>query len=168
MIDFPRRHPRGFTLLEIMLAVVILAVLAGMGVVLFRGIKSQKALEGSLSAIELCARTAYAGTLRDQRPWMVVFEKNRCAAYPIGGLPPEGVDLPSPAHQMEFEDDQLLLMKRVNWPDWKEIVIPEIWRFEPRSILEPVQVRIESPQGWIQGRFDPLTARVVDVEMEAN
>lgn len=146
---------------------LIVVVLATMGIVLFRGMKSQKALEGSFAAIESCARTAYAGVLRDQRPWMVVFEKNRCATYSVGGLPPEGVEMPPPVYQMEFKDGQTLLMKRTTWPDWKEVVVPEIWRFEPRSILEPIQVRLESPKGWIQGRFDPLTARIVDVEMEA-
>lgn len=165
----PRRARRaGFTLIEIMLAMLIVSILAGMGVVLFRGWKSQRALEDTMTGIESCGRIAYNGILQDQRPWMVVFEKRRCAAFNIGGLPPEDMPVPSPKYQIELEDDQVLLMKRTTWKDWKEIVVPEIWRFEPRAILEPIQVRIESKKGWIQGRFDPLTARLVDIEMQAD
>jgi hypothetical protein len=167
-----RTHKRasrpGFTILEIMLAVMVTAVVLTMGVVLFRGFKSQRALEDRMSAIEGLARTAYTGVLEDQRPWMVVFEKNRCGVFNIGALPPEDAPLPKPIRVVELDSGMKLFLKRTTWPEWKEIVVPEVWRFEPKSILEPILIRLESPKGFISGRFDPLTARLVDTEMEAN
>ena len=165
----PRSNPvrAGFTLLEIILAITIVVIISTMGIVMFRSWKSQKALEEALSGIETCARTAYGGILTDQRPWIVVFTKTRCAAYDTGALPEDERAFPPAKLSFKLDDDQTLFLKRANWPDWKEIVIPEAWRFEPRALLEPIEVRLESPKGWIQGRFNPLTARLDGVEMEA-
>ena len=162
-----RSRKAGFTLIEIMLAVAVTLVILTLGVVLFRGFKSQRALEDRMSAIEGLARTAYSGVLQDQRPWIVVFEKNRCGVFDIGALPPEDAPMPKPIRVAELDDDMRLFLKRTTWPEWKEIVVPEVWRFEPRSILEPILIRLETRKGFISGRFDPLTARLVDTEMEA-
>jgi len=42
-----------------------------------------------------------------------------------------------------------------------------VWRFDPNGLCEPITVKFEFPDGWIQQEYHPLTASVREEEMEA-
>lgn len=134
-------------------------------------VQAQRALEDRITAIEVCARMAHTGVLRDQEPWVVVFERSCCYVAPLSSgvtkTREEGAPPPRPVQRVEFKQDEVLYMKRTAWKEWLRVDVPEYWRFEPRAILEPIEIRIESDRGWVQARFDPLTARLDDMTMEA-
>jgi type II secretory pathway pseudopilin PulG len=160
----------GFTIIEIILALAIVIILVGIGGLALTGVNAQRALESRMSALENLARIAHTAVLRDQEPWLVIFEKTRAYAGPVSS----GVALnalqdpeaPRPLHVVEFDYDETLLIRRTAWKEFLRVDIPEIWRFAPRSLLEPIEIRVESDHGWVQARFDPLTARLEEMEME--
>jgi hypothetical protein len=43
----------------------------------------------------------------------------------------------------------------------------QVWRFDPNGLCEPITVKFEFPDGWIQQEYHPLTASVREEEMEA-
>jgi hypothetical protein len=43
----------------------------------------------------------------------------------------------------------------------------EVWRFDPNGLCEPITVKFEYPDGWIQQEYHPLSATVREEEMEA-
>ena len=161
----------GFTLIEIILAMGIAVILLGVGAMAISSVRAQRALEDRITSIEVCARIAHTGVLRDQSPWMVVFERSCCYVAPVSSgvtkTREEGAEPPQPAHMVKFAPDEVLFMKRTAWKEWLRIDVPEYWRFEPRAILEPIEIRIESDRGWVQATFDPLTARLQDMTLEA-
>jgi hypothetical protein len=44
---------------------------------------------------------------------------------------------------------------------------PLVWRFDPKGMCEPMGVKLEYPDGWIELEFHPLTAGIRDRTMEA-
>jgi len=162
-----RARRGGFTLLELILAISMVMLFLGLGAMAMRGWTGARALEDRLTAIEVCARMAHTSALRDQRPWVVIFFSNRVIAQPAGGGIAEnaGADA-SGRGVVRLEPDERLFMLRTGWKEPLFIEVPEVWRFEPRALVEPIEVRIESDRGWISGRFDSLTARLADTMME--
>ena len=158
----------GFTLIEILLCIAIIVVLLTLGSVAISSLNAQRYMQDKLSAIENCALLAHNGVLRDQEPWVVVFEHGGCSVGPMSrGLTKvreEGAEAPPSVQHVDFKGDEVLLMKRTAWKEWLRVDVPEFWRFEPRAIIEPIEIRLESAKrGNIQGRFDRLTARLNDV-----
>lgn len=138
---------------------------------MLNGVRAQRALEKRLSDIEMLARMAHTNVLRDQEAWLVVFEESRVylgqASGDVEAYLDEANSGVTAVKEVELDGDEDVFLKRTGWEEWLRVELPELWRFEPRAMLEPVEIRIQSKHGWIQGRFDPLTARVDDVLMEA-
>jgi hypothetical protein len=44
---------------------------------------------------------------------------------------------------------------------------PQVWRFDPNGICEPMSVRIDYDDGWMEMDFHPLSAGIRDSSMEA-
>lgn len=146
-----------------LLAIGLAVVFFGVSGLALQGWRGARALEDRMTAIEGVARVAQAAVLRDQRPWVVVFYSDRVVAMPAGTSIEDG---PSKAERMvRLADDEKLFMLRIGWKEPLQIEVPEVWRFEPRAMVEPIEVRVESPRGWIIGRFDSLTARLHDTEL---
>ena len=157
---------RGFTLLELVLAISLVVVFFGLGGLALQGWRGTRALEDRLSAIEMVARSAQTAVLQDQRPWVVVFTPDRVAALPAGSAPTDAVS--SRRLEVKLEADEKIYLRRIGSGAPEEVEEPQFWRFEPRALSEPIEIRVESSRGWISGTVDPLSGRMDEITMEVN
>lgn len=89
-----------------------------------------------------------------------------------GYLEEDAIDQPSDQAPVRdswtAEPEMMLSIKRWATSDWVPITqrSRHVWRFDPNGICEPVGLRVEVDESWIQVVFHPLTAAVAGMESE--
>jgi prepilin-type N-terminal cleavage/methylation domain-containing protein len=147
------RQPRGYTLLEIALVVAIIALIIGAAVPLTSGFTREQQLRDVVRDLLVFAKTARAEAMTTGRAAEVIFAKEGFALRRAGEEEPSEVRrLP---RGMRYVIQPFGMEKAVR-PDGQR------WIFQPTGLCEPVTVRVEADEAWMQVTFDALTAGLAD------
>ncbi|WP_226373644.1 pilus assembly FimT family protein [Luteolibacter ambystomatis] len=194
----PVRSPRdGFTLLEIVMVLAIVAMVIGGAVAMMVYSSSERQLRRASVDIEVMAKRARTIALLQQKPYAIVFMPGKIRLMPLAETTgvedslsssrgstrsshsaekPSEDDQPSPsaaAQQPVYDEipvnsDMTLNVRR--WASDKWLPMderrPQIWRFDPEGLCEPISVRLVYEESWIEDTFNPLTASIADSATE--
>jgi prepilin-type N-terminal cleavage/methylation domain-containing protein len=182
----PIGRASGFTLLEIVIVIAIIALLAGGAVAAMVYNSSKRKLQAAGAEIETLAKRARAVAILRQTPYALVFFEGRVRMQPlaeVGTDDPEmlaELDAAATAHgrtppvRDEFAVDPGMVLGLRRWGGDRWLVFDNprtgmVWRFDPDGLCEPVTIRIEIDDGksWLEQEYHPLTAAVRDFAMVA-
>jgi prepilin-type N-terminal cleavage/methylation domain-containing protein len=197
MISAARANKRpsgGFSLLEIVIVLAIASmVMAGaIGVMVLTS--SERELKQTSSDIEVLAKRARMTAMLQQRPYALVFQPGMVRLMPLADLTGSNDNISRTAgskrsshssRREESEDpvnyvasvyDQMIIDGAISlslrrWASDQWIPMderrPQVWRFDPDGICEPITMRLANNQNsWIENSFHPLTASVSDTSAE--
>lgn len=166
----------GFTLLEIVVVLVLIAVLAGGAIGVMINSADERALKNSSGEIEALAKRSRTVAALQQRPYALEFFENRVRMMPLAEAVIEPVEREKAAAMIELsgnqngtvhaewatKGDMRMLVRR--WASDTWIPIDEksrqVWRFDPEGFCEPVGVRLEIGKSWMEMEFHPLTGGI--------
>lgn len=179
--------PAGFTLLEVILAIILIGIIVGVGAAFSFSSQSKRKIVTATSRVEAMASRGHAMAILHQKPFWLRFEPGRVvlAGADIRPALPEDEDgNPSEAWEEQetgmetvydtFETEAEIGLRR--WgakpDDW---FFPEVtptgftstsWNFQSSGLCEPVSLRVELEESWVEMHMHPLTARVDEEDME--
>jgi prepilin-type N-terminal cleavage/methylation domain-containing protein len=170
----PRRRAPGFTLVEIVITLSIVAMLIAMALGSTITLSHTRALEEPMSKVQEFAKKARNLAILEQRPYMVEIMPHSVALFSLVSTSgaTAGVfgaaEAAAPKGRLdfyEFDPDVVLSVRR-----WRasEFAPPgrQIWVFERSGLCEPLAVRAESANGFIEVSFNALDAHVEDKASE--
>ncbi|MDB6006782.1 MAG: hypothetical protein JWR15_3769 [Prosthecobacter sp.] len=129
---------RGFTLLEIIVAMSLTLLIIGIAIPNVSGVIAEDKLRRAAAVIETTARQNMLQALNSQQTVRMV--------------------LSAVAFGTTDEFSGMLLVRRFGESAFRKPKRGEAWEFSPSGICEPIEVRISGPAGQIEMGFDPLTA----------
>jgi prepilin-type N-terminal cleavage/methylation domain-containing protein len=152
----------GFTLLEICIALSIIAVLIGLCTPAFSGWLSEERLREPARHLEQLARTARTRAIDTQKSWVVVIHPSGLNLVPAENeILSDAAKADDPDIEMPIPDGVTVATKA--WGDDNFSSLAEVkWIFRPDGLCEPLTVRFTRGQSEIALRFDPLTADVAE------
>ena len=183
----------GFTLLEMVIVIAIIAVMTGGVVSLMVYNTSKKKLQRTGGEVEAFAKRARAIAILRQTPYALEFHNGTVRLSPwveAGIEDPEELaeiiareEMTEDGEQVrpasipvrdEFSLDEDMVIGVRRWGSEELIVFDNertrvAWRFDPNGLCEPISVRYEIDEGksWLEQDYHPLTASVRDYTMEA-
>ena len=187
---------RGFTLLELVIVMLVVALLGG-GAIGYMVLSSDDRALGNASAeVELLAKRARTVAALQQRPYALEFFENKVSLMPLAeamvdprdreaileaqeyaaaeraAAAEEGAPAASgfePVHAgWELDENMRMFVRRWASDEWLVIDAKnrQVWRFDPEGFCEPVTVRIEVGDSWKESSFHPLTGSIRDSASE--
>jgi prepilin-type N-terminal cleavage/methylation domain-containing protein len=175
------RSDRGFTLLEIVIVLLIIAVITGGSIAALTLNSSEHKLRKASNEIELLAKKARTAAILNQTPYAIEFhpgfvrllpyskiseiERTTALGRSIGGEA-DG----SARQEISIDADITLGVRRWNTTEFispNASMVP-VWRFDPEGLSEPLTVRLTVGDSYAQDTYHPLTATIADSELEAN
>ena len=176
------RQVAGFTLLEIVFVLSMIAILVTWLTVSLSTVESEQKLRDAASRIELLAKRGLSIAVMQQRPYQLTITASSVSIAPRYALgPDEAVYMENEQDEaggesLSFDDitasevidaDVSYEIKRWQSDDWvalegdKRIVIT----LNPIGLIEPFMIRCSMGESWIMHELHPLTAGVRDEEM---
>jgi len=126
---------KGFTLLEVCIALTIAMLILGVSVLGITGVQEEQRLRETAAAIESSARDALLDAIAKHRPIHLGLDGG------LGGAEGGSIEV-----------------KRHGEEKFREPRTGEVWEFSPTGVCEPIEVRVTTSGGIIELGFDPLTA----------
>ncbi len=181
---------RGFTLIEIVMVLAIVAIVSGGAITFLIFSSDGRELQKASSEVEGLARRARTTAILQQTPYALEFTPGLIRMLPFAQAeqPMKGNSLrnssrdkkvvedpaaPTSAHTPIFASfnpsgGMTLLLRRWNSEDWQAMKEgkPQVWRFDPDGLCEPVSIRYELGKSWIQDAYHPLNAAISDSQSE--
>ncbi len=180
------KQPKGFTLIEIVISLMIIAVVIGGAISAMLANSSERRLSKASGEIELLAKKARTASILNQTPYALEFhsgfvrllpfsqaseiERTTASGHAIGGEVVEPEGRPSVRQEVQIDPEIALSVRRWNTTAFikpSETLVP-IWRFDPDGLSEPLTVRYDLGTSYAQDTYHPLTATIADSELEAN
>ena len=176
------RQAAGFTLLEIVFVLSMIAILVTWLTVSLSTVESEQKLREAASRIELLAKRGLSIAVMQQRPYQLTINASSVSIAPRFALGPdesgyiENEQDGAGGESWSFDDitaseaidaDVSYEIKRWQSDDWvalegdKRIVIT----LNPIGLIEPFMIRCSMGESWIMHELHPLTAGVRDEEM---
>ncbi len=153
----------GFTLIEMMIAVAIAAVLLLAAVPSFEGWIQDRKLRASLEAFDALAQEARRASIERHEPvWLVWSNKVPLLTVSYRADVDGGTNRPVPGVAVEKGAGYELRL-----PQSLAKEKPSRWTFWASGNCEPAVIRYEGPAGWWELEYDPLTAEHKILGMEA-
>lgn len=166
----------GFTLLEVIVVMVLIAVLTGGAITVMVSSSSERALKTSSGEIEALAKRARTVAALQQRPYALEFFENRVSLMPLAEAVIEPAEREKAAAFLEAaggdngtihaswsaDGDMRMLVRRWASDTWNPIDSKsrQVWRFDPEGFSEPIGVRLVTGDSWMEMEFHPLTASI--------
>lgn len=151
--SFVAKDQRGFTLIEIAIAVFIMLLLLGLAVPSLNGVMANRRLQRSLDRMNDLVHTAQERSVEDHRTYLIVWEKDVLTVRPETVLKGEN---PSPIAVLRLEPGDAFLLKLpaalIDDP-------PARWAFWPTGTCEPAIVSYKGVYGSWTADYSPLSAR---------
>lgn len=147
------QRARGFTLIEIALAIFILLLLLVMAVPSFSGVIANRRLKQSLDEFNNLVRQAQTRSVTERRPYLIVWGKNNVVVRPEALAQDEEAKA-----KAEFRLSRGSTLK-VSLPVALTEKYPAEWIFWPSGACEPAIVRFQGPAGSWTANYSPLTGR---------
>jgi len=144
-----RRRPRGFTFIELMLVLALIAIIFVASAPLVTASMRERQLRASADKI--------AEMVRDQRAEAQKNGRRRLIEVRSSGFYEKGED----GKQVAGLPGAALFRVRFPGKEWEK---PEnqIMEFSPIGMVTPLSVRLENGTAWIEVDFDMLTGRVAE------
>lgn len=173
------KRQQGFTLLEIVIVLVIAVLMMSGALVAMRYSSDERVLRNASEEIEILAKRARMNAILKQTPYALEFREGVVRMMPLanagrsidfsnGGPIADGHAGSGGEDVHRLASGMTVSVKRWNSDQWlttlKEVV--HIWRFDPNGLCEPLTVRFNYDKSWEVNTFHPLTATVVDSQME--
>jgi type II secretory pathway pseudopilin PulG len=144
---------RGFTLVEIVLAVFIFMLLLALAVPSLTGVLADRQLKRSLDGFNNLVRHAQERSVAERRTYLIVWSKNKVVARPEALAEDEEVKATA-----EFALGRGELLK-LSLPAALTDKHPAEWIFWPSGTCEPATVQFKGRSGSWAANYAPLTAR---------
>ena len=144
---------RGFTLIEMALAIFILLLLLVLAVPSFSGVIANRRLKQSLDGFNNLVRQAQERSVAERRPYLIVWRKNNVVVRPEAFA--EGEEAKTTA---EFRPNKGNALK-LSLPAALMEKYPAEWIFWPSGSCEPAIVQFKGPAGSWTASYSPLTAQ---------
>lgn len=162
------------TLLELIVAMVIISLIATMGLVAYNGQADDKALRTAASKIEALASKGHTQAYLRQTPHRLALLDDRTLV--LESAMNQQSSTPGESHDQRYREvDRFQADVTVSLRRWgakedtwlnpiitKESSRPHYWQFTPAGLCEPLSIRLVDGQNWIILDMNPLTARVKD------
>ena len=147
------QRARGFTLIEIALAIFILLLILVLAVPSFSGVIANRRLKQSLDEFNNLVRQAQLLSVTERRPYLIVWGKNNVMVRPEAFAKDEEAQ-----PKAEFRPSRGSTLK-VSLPVALTEKYPSEWIFWPSGACEPAIVRFQGPAGSWTASYSPLTGR---------
>jgi prepilin-type N-terminal cleavage/methylation domain-containing protein len=144
---------RGFTLLELAIAVVLIVLLMMLAVPSMSGVMADRRLRRSLDGFNAIVREAQQRSLAERRPYLVAWGDGRIEVRPEGLM--KGED-PAPAVSLKIAKNESV---RISFPAALVDDAPPDWIFWPSGNCEPAVVIYSGRDGKWTAKYSALTAR---------
>ena len=144
---------RGFTLIEIALAIFILLLILVLAVPSFSGVIANRRLKQSLDEFNNLVRQAQTLSVTERRPYLIVWGKNNVMVRPETFAEDEKAKA-----KAEFRLSRGSTLK-LSLPVALAEKYPAEWIFWPSGICEPAIVRFQGPAGSWTANYSALSGR---------
>jgi prepilin-type N-terminal cleavage/methylation domain-containing protein len=150
---FHQNRRRGFTLLELAIAIVILVVLMMLAVPSMSGVLADRRLRKSLDGFNAIVREAQERSLAERRPYLIVWYDGKIGLRPEGHSKDES---PEPMMKMKIAKNESF---NIFFPAALVDDPPPEWIFWPSGNCEPATVTYHGRDGTWTANYSALTAR---------
>ena len=147
------QRARGFTLIEIALAIFILLLILVLAVPSFSGVIANRRLKQSLDEFNNLVRQAQLLSVTERRPYLIVWGKNNVMVRPEAFAQDEEAKA-----KAEFRLSRGGTLK-LSLPVALAQKYPAEWIFWPSGTCEPAIVRFQGRAGSWTANYSPLTGR---------
>jgi prepilin-type N-terminal cleavage/methylation domain-containing protein len=177
----PRRA--GFTLLEVVIVLCLAGLIVGGGIGIMGGRSGERRLVEMSGKLEDLARRARTIAVVQQTSYVVELTEEGFFLHPwvedgldeaqVAELDLQAVETGVKRRPVRaavlLDEDFTVEVMRWGTNRWSPLSrgARQVWRFDPNGLCEPITVKFEFPDGWIQHEYHPLTASVREEEMEA-
>jgi len=177
------RRRAGFSLLEIVIALLLAGLIVGGGIAIMGQRSSEQRLVEVSGKLEDLARRARTIAVVQQTPYVVALTEKGFFLHPWVEdnldeaelarldlqMAEDGVKRVPIRAAVLLDDEFTFEVMRWGTNRWSSLArgAREVWRFDPNGLCEPLTVKFEYPNGWIQQEYHPLNATVREEEMEA-
>ena len=147
------QRARGFTLIEIALAIFILLLILVLVVPSFSGVIANRRLKQSLDEFNSLVREAQTLSVTERRPYLIVWGKSNVMVRPEAFAEDEDAKI-----KAEYRLSRGSTLK-LSLPVALAEKYPAEWIFWPSGTCEPAIVRFQGPAGSWTANYSPLTER---------
>ena len=147
------QRARGFTLIEMALAIFILLLLLMLAVPSFTGVIANRRLKQSLNEFNDLVRQAQTRSVTERRPYLIVWSKNNVVVRPEAFAEDEEAKA-----KAEFRLSRGSTL-RLSLPVALMEKYPAEWIFWPSGACEPATVRFQGAAGSWTANYSPLSGR---------
>ena len=147
------RRTAAFTLIEIAISVFILMLLLLLAIPSVSGVLADRRLHRSLDAMNAVVRQAQEHSVRERRPYLIVWQKKSIVLRPESFVQGES---DAPLATLALDKGHAFLLRL---PAALETNPPAQWIFWPSGACEPANVSFKSPDGSWEVNYSPLTGR---------
>lgn len=155
------RREKGFTLLELAIAIFIMVIVLMMAVPSFNGVLADRRLRRSLDAFNGIVRQAQERSVMERRSYLIIWHDGKV------GLRPEGL--------LKGEDSEPVAMLNLARGESMKIAFPAAlmedppaeWIFWPSGTCEPAVVSYRGKDGGWTANYSALTGRAEVVKYVA-
>lgn len=175
-----KARPGGFTLLEIVIVLLVIAVLGGGAIAMMALSSDERVLNDATSEVQSLAKRARTIAGLQQRPYALEFYDGKISMMPLAEAMMEPDRRAQAADALEAagqaaggrftsehaswsaDEGTDILIRR--WASDEFVPITgknrQVWRFDPEGPCEPVTVRFQIGKSWMEAEFNPLTASI--------
>lgn len=161
-----RRISVGFTLLELTVVLFIMALFVTVAAVSFQGMDGEQVLREPAEELQRMAREAVRRAGMYEQPEVIVFEKHGFGIRYRDDVnaTPENGGTTRWMRRVQIPEDITFRMKHWGQSEWKPAA-GQRWLVQASGLCEPLAVRLERGNSYIEMQFNPLTGGVADEHM---
>lgn len=161
-----RQHPGGFTLLEMVIVLFIMALLMGLAVMRFDSVSGQQEIRRPVSELQRMTQDAVRRAVLYERPQVILFDARGFA-----------MNYKTDVNGQADAQDPVVWRRRVDTPPAMKLMLRRFGseKFTPAAgqrlvvapggLCEPLTARFELGPSWIEVTLDPLSGGVQEEAM---
>jgi len=163
----------GFTLLEMIMVLVIIAILAGLSMPAMQSAFVEQAVRKDAHQLALMVKTAMIQSAEQHRAYVIELANTTMALHPVGEAPAEP-DAPASTDDAAANSatvdveatSELDAPNKLLAPDpqkagaWIDMPDGTQWVFQPGELCPATRVRLARGNAWLEMSFDALTGNV--------